>query len=131
MNIYDYNREVDEPKLVYLQEKDKLSKLEGLKYYQQKLNNKIDTTAETERQLNENLKLKEFKMNTYDFVNFLKDKIEAREEIFDEKYQTLDPKYRELASLTNELIHKMNTLESFADDVLKASQTYEKKKKRF
>ena len=130
-NIYDYNRDVEEPKLVYLQEKDKLLKLEVLKYYQQKANSRIDTTAETERQLNEILKLKEFKLSTNDFVRLLKERIEAREEIPNEYGSILDPNYRELASLTNELIQKMNALESFADDVLKASQTYEKRKNKF
>lgn len=129
--IYNYNSEVDDPKMVYLQEKEKLVKLDVLRYYQERLNIKIDTTAETERQLNEIIKLKEFKTNTYEFVNFLKEKIKKREEIYGEECQTFDAKHCELVSLTNELINKMNVLETFADTVVNASQTYEKEKKRF
>lgn len=129
--VYDYNEDVSTSRLVFLNEQEKLTKLQQLKYYQDKLNSMIDTTAETERQLSEIIKMKEMRGNSLEFIAFLKRKMQNGEEISIDECQNFDKKYFELASLTNQLLRKLNLLEPFAEAVLESSHIYEKKKKGF
>lgn len=126
--IYNYNIETDEPDLVYLTEEDKLQKIKMLQYYQEKLQIKIDTTAEAERQLNELIKQKQFKKDTLDFLELMKQKIIAKEEISLEDCKELDQKQHEVILLVNQLIQQMNILKPFADTVLEAGREYTKKR---
>lgn len=128
IQIYDFIS-YKECGLFYLSEDEKLSKINTLKYFGKYLKTKIDVTAEAERQLKETQKGKEFKKETLELLDLIRDKIVLGEKIELSEYKDLGRKQTEMILLVNQLIDRVNIAESTVEKIIGVNEEYTKKKR--
>lgn len=128
IQVYDFISRKD-CGLFYLSEDKKLGKINTLKCFGKYLNTKIDVTAEAERQLKETQKGKNFKKETLEMLDLVRDKIVLGEKIELSEFQDFGQKQVEVVLLVNQLIDRVNIAENAVEQIIGINKEYKKKKK--